>query len=132
MKWTNHNRGYFQRHQRTESGTQQVTASITDDRSAPAVAFMPPFQRLWSRPRSPCLFPLSRLQAISDRELRRHRRTASGGGVDYTLPANPDLCPGCDTQNISMTVCERRPGRDDETVQIGLSSPANATLGTAT
>src|SRR5204863_1211511 len=56
--------------------------------------------------------------------------TATGGGVDYTL-ANGTLtfAPGVTNQNISITVVNDATDENDETIQITLSSPSNATLG---
>src|SRR5256885_4524162 len=56
--------------------------------------------------------------------------TATGGGVDYTL-ANGTLtfAPGVATQNINFTVVNDALDENDETVQVALSSPTNATMG---
>src|SRR5213079_3010738 len=59
--------------------------------------------------------------------------TASGGGVDYTLASGTlTFAPGVTNQNISITVVNDALDEDDETIQITLSSPSNATLGAIT
>src|SRR5205823_9865622 len=56
--------------------------------------------------------------------------TATGGGLDYTLASGAlTFAPGVTNQNISITVVNDAVDEDDETVQITLSSPSNATLG---
>ena len=59
--------------------------------------------------------------------------TASGNGNDFTL-ANGTLTfsAGTTTQNIALTVVNDSRDEPNETVQITLSSPTNATLGTNT
>ena len=59
--------------------------------------------------------------------------TATGGGVDYTLAAGAlTFAPGVTTQNISIAVVNDTLDEDDETIQLALSSPTNATLGVTT
>src|SRR5205823_9163583 len=56
--------------------------------------------------------------------------TASAGGVDYTLASGTlTFAPGVTSQNISLTVVNDALDEDDETIQMALSSPTNATLG---
>ncbi len=56
--------------------------------------------------------------------------TATGGGVDYTLASGTlSFAPGVTSQNISITVFNDTLDEDDETIQITLSNPNNATLG---
>src|SRR5206468_10510903 len=59
--------------------------------------------------------------------------TATGGGVDYTLAAGTlTFTPGVTTQNLSIAVVNDSLDEDDETIQVALSSPTNATLGATT
>src|SRR5439155_413188 len=59
--------------------------------------------------------------------------TATGGGVDYTLASGTlTFAPGVTTQNINITVVNDATDEDDETIQVTLSSPSNATLGVTT
>src|SRR5207247_2408934 len=59
--------------------------------------------------------------------------SATGGGVDYTLASGTlSFAPGVTNLNISLTVVNDALDEDDETIQIALSSPANATLGAIT
>src|SRR5439155_3607389 len=57
--------------------------------------------------------------------------TATGGGVDYTL-ANGTLtfAPGVTTRDISIALVNDTLDEEDETIQITLSNPNEATLGT--
>src|SRR5205814_433386 len=56
--------------------------------------------------------------------------TATGGGVDYTLASGTlTFAPGVTNQNISITVVNDTTDEDDESIQVTLSSPSNATLG---
>jgi fibronectin type 3 domain-containing protein len=59
--------------------------------------------------------------------------TATGGGVDYTLASGTlTFVPGATTQNIAITIINDTLDEVDETVQVTLSAPVNATLGTNT
>lgn len=59
--------------------------------------------------------------------------TATGSGTDYTLTSGTlTFNPGTVTQNIPMTVVNDASVESNETVIVTLSSPVNATLGTAT
>jgi len=56
--------------------------------------------------------------------------TAQGGGVDYTL--NPDTLTfqvGQTTKNIPITIVDDGDPEDDETIEVTLSNPVNAMLG---
>src|SRR5207249_4940576 len=56
--------------------------------------------------------------------------SATGGGVDYTL-ANGTLsfAPGETTKTIAIAVVDDSLDENDETIQVTLSGPSNATLG---
>ena len=59
--------------------------------------------------------------------------TATGGGVDYTLASGTlTFAPGTTTQNIALTVINDGLDEYNETLEITLSNPLNATLGTNT
>src|SRR5207249_2306332 len=50
--------------------------------------------------------------------------------VDYTLAAGTlTFVPGATTQNVSIAVVNDTLNEDDETIQVALSSPTNATMG---
>src|SRR5207237_6034494 len=56
--------------------------------------------------------------------------TATGGGVDYTLASGTlSFAPGVTNQNIALAVVNDALNELNETVQVTLSSPTNATLG---
>ena len=57
--------------------------------------------------------------------------TATGGGVDYTLPAGSlTFNPGETNRNISFTVNDDNVDENDETVIVDLSAPVNADIAT--
>ena len=59
--------------------------------------------------------------------------TATGGGVDYTLASGTStFTAGTTSQNISITVVNDALDEADETIQITLANPTNATLGVST
>ena len=59
--------------------------------------------------------------------------TATGGGVDYTLPNGTlSFSPGQVTTNISLAVVNDLLSESNETVVITLAAPGNATLGVTT
>src|SRR5206468_1693240 len=115
-----------------ESGTQQVTATISDDDSPPTVAFSTPTSSGWESTTAVSV-PVS-LSSASSKSITMNYAvsggTASGGGVDYTLASGTlTFAPGLTNQNISITVVNDALDEDDQTIQITLSSPSNATLG---
>ena len=58
--------------------------------------------------------------------------TATGGGTDYTLVNGTlNYPPGTSSRNITVTIVEDPISEGSETVQITLSNPVNATLGTS-
>src|SRR5207249_4175515 len=91
----------------TESGTQQVTAIITDDDSPPAVAFSAATSS-GSESTTAVSVPVSLSNASSKAITVNYAvsgGTASGGGVDYTLASGTlTFAPGVTNQNISITV----------------------------
>ena len=59
--------------------------------------------------------------------------TASGSGVDYTLGSGTAIISaGSLTTNISLTVVNDSIDEDNETVQVAIADPSNATLGSNT
>ncbi|MBT5605246.1 MAG: SUMF1/EgtB/PvdO family nonheme iron enzyme [Lentisphaerae bacterium] len=57
--------------------------------------------------------------------------TAAGGGVDYTLAGGTfTFAPGETTKNITITIIDDTGAEPDETIQITLSNPTKAVLGT--
>ncbi|HUW84801.1 MAG TPA: Calx-beta domain-containing protein [Phycisphaerae bacterium] len=59
--------------------------------------------------------------------------TATGGGVDYTLAAGTLIFdPGVTSQNVSIDVVDDGELESDETVEVTLSNPSNAMLGSNT
>ena len=59
--------------------------------------------------------------------------TAAGSGVDYTLAAGTlTILPGVTVETIDFTVVEDTSDEDDETVEVTVSNPEYAYLGTVT
>jgi hypothetical protein len=59
--------------------------------------------------------------------------TATGGGVDYTLAAGTlTFDPGVTADNVSISVVDDGLVEGDETVEVTLSNPSNASLGVNT
>src|SRR5213075_3284243 len=116
----------------TESGTQQVTATITDDDLPPTVAFNAAAST-GAESVTAVSVPVSLSTASAKTVTVTYAvtgGTATGGGVDYTLAAGTlTFAPGVTTQSISITVVNDTLDEDDETIQLTLSSPTNATLG---
>src|SRR5205823_6118863 len=116
----------------TESDTQQVPATITDDDPPPTIAFSAA-SSAGSETATAVSLPVS-LSIASGKTVTVNYAvvggTATGGGVDYTL-ANGTLtfAPGVATQNINFTVVNDTLDENDETVQVTLSGPTNATMG---
>ncbi len=119
----------------TESGTQQVTAIITDDDAVPAVAF-DASSSSGAESVTPANLAIS-LSAASGQTVTVNYAvtggTASGGGVDYTFTNGTlSFSPGETTKNIQITVVNDTLDEENETIQVTLSSPVNATLGATT
>src|SRR6185436_12429652 len=59
--------------------------------------------------------------------------TATGGGVDYTLASGTlTFNPGDTSKTIAIAITNDTLNEGDETIQVTLSGPANATLGAIT
>jgi len=119
----------------TESGTQQVTATITDDDAAPTVAFASTTSSGLESVNSKNLtVNLSAASAQTITVAYAVSGTATGSGTDYTL-ANGTLTysAGQTSKTISIaSIVNDILDEADEKVIVTLSSPSNATLGTNT
>src|SRR5438477_1556417 len=119
----------------TESGTQQVTAIITDDDSPPTVAFSAATSS-GAESTTAVSVPVS-LSSASSKSITVNYAvsggSATGGGVDYTLASGTlTFAPGVTNQNISIDIVDDALDEANETIQVALSNPTNATLGTTT
>src|SRR5207247_9590506 len=116
----------------TESGSQQVTAIITDDDSPPTVAFSAATSS-GSESTTAVSVPVPLSNASSKSITVNYAvsgGTATGGGVDYTLASGTlTFATGVANQNISITVVNAALDDDNETIPLTLSIPPNATLG---
>src|SRR5207248_2104231 len=116
----------------TESGTQQVTAIISDDDPPPSLSFNASSSSGLESATAVSL-PVS-LSAVSGQSVTVNYAvsggTATGGGVDYTLASGTlTFAPGVTSRNISIAVVNDALDEDDETIELTLSSPGNAALG---
>src|SRR6266536_1103377 len=115
--------------------TAAGTGTILNDDTAPTVFFVAPSSS-GSESTTTVNLPVS-LAAASGRTVTVDYAvtggTATGGGGDYTR-ANGTLTfpPGAITQNISIAVVNDTLHENDETIEVTLSNPTNATLGATT
>ncbi|MHA7108989.1 Calx-beta domain-containing protein [Sunxiuqinia elliptica] len=119
----------------SESGTQQVTATILDNDVAPTIEFIATSssgaESVSSKDLQVDLSAVSGLNVSVDYAVTG---TATGGGTDYTL-ANGTLTisAGSVSDNITIaSIINDLLDENDETVIVTLSNPVNATLGTNT
>ncbi len=117
----------------TEDGTQQVTATLTDDDLPPTVAFT---QASQSGPEDgPNLLATLQLSTASGYDVSVPF-TLSGSatqGTDYTLTASPVTIPAGDTSiQVSLNPSTDNTYEPGETVILTLGAPTNATLGAVT
>ena len=116
----------------TESGTQQVTATITDDDAQPTVAFNATTSSA-SEATTSVTLPVS-LSASSFQTVTVQYSvtggTATGGGVDYTLAAGTlTFNPGTTTLNVPITVVNDTLDENDETIVVTLCESVERVAG---
>ncbi len=114
----------------TESGTQQVSASITDDDAPPTVQFAAASQ---SSPEDAGAMTVNVvLSAPSGLDATipfTVSGTATGGGTDYAVTPGPVVIPaGAAGGTITITPTAETLLEADETVILTLGTPANATV----
>jgi len=119
----------------TESGTQQVTAIITDDDLSPTVSFTADSSSGLENV-TPATIAVS-LSTASGRTVTVgysvNGGTATGGGIDYMLAGGTlTFSPGVTNQSITLSVVNDTADEIDETVPVTLSAPTNAALGAIT
>src|SRR5438552_16600564 len=107
----------------TDSGTQQVTAIITDDDPTPTVSFAAASSSGLESV-TPASLAVS-LSTVSGRTVSVGYSvtgsSATGGGVDYTLAAGTlTFAPGVTTQHVSIAMVNDTLDEDDETIQVAL------------
>ncbi|MFA0964662.1 Calx-beta domain-containing protein [Roseivirga sp. BDSF3-8] len=112
----------------TESGTQQVTATITDDDAAPALSVNDP---AISEALSPLSFTVS-LSAASAKTISVNYLTADNtalAGADYSsVSGTLTFNPGETTKTVNVPVLNDVIDENDESFALNLSSPVNATI----
>jgi len=122
----------------TPCGMGQKSSAFTVNSSAPTVAF-DATSSSGDEGTTPAnlavsLSATSGLTVTVDYAVTAGGTTASGGGVDYTLLGIGTLTfsPEDTSEDISITVVDDTMDEANETVQVTLSSPFNASLGTNT
>jgi len=117
----------------TESGTQQLSLSITDDDDPPVVQFATAAQANLESVGT--VRAIVELSAPSGLEVTVPF-TVTGSAVnpdDYTITTGPAVIPaGSTADTIVITVAPDALDEDDETVVLTLDTPTNATLGGTT
>ena len=116
----------------TENGTQEVASSITDDDAAPSVTFgIATSAQAESEPSQDLPIGLSAQSGKTITVDYALSGTATGGGVDYTMPNGTfTFDPG--DQNLTLQIVgiiDDVLDEDNETIILTLSNPVNATLG---
>ncbi|MDQ2106574.1 DUF4347 domain-containing protein, partial [Azospirillum isscasi] len=119
----------------TESGTQQVTASITDDDPTPTLSIADVSQAEGDSGTSTMTFTVS-LSAASGKTVTVDYATSNGtatSGSDYSATSGSlTFNPGDTSKTFTVTIAGDTTTESDETFTVTLSNASNATLGTAT
>jgi len=119
----------------TESGTQQVTATITDDDAAPTVSFGASSSS-GAESTTSVSIPVSLSAASGQTVAVDYSRTggsATPGGVDFTLNSGTlTFNPGETIKYVPITVVDDTVADSGETIEITLANPTNASLGANT
>lgn len=114
----------------SESGTQRVTATITDNDPAPTVQFRASSQTAGEADGTVAI--TVQLSAVSGQAVVvpfTLGGTATGGSVDYSISASPVTIPaGSATGTITITIVDDGFNEPGETVVVTLETPTNATV----
>jgi len=116
----------------SESGTQQVTATITDDDAPPSISINDPSIAEGNAGTATLQYTVS-LSAASGKTVTVDYATANGtattAGSDYTAASGTlTFTPGETSKNINVTVNGDVAEELNETVLVNLSAPTNATI----
>jgi hypothetical protein len=114
----------------TENGTQQVTATITDDDNPPTVQFTAASQSGAENGGTQTI--TAQLSAASSKTVSipftLGGTATQGAGNDYTITASPITIPaGSTTATITITPINDSDYENDETVIVTIGTPTNAT-----
>ncbi len=116
-------------------GTAQGTGTIIDDDPLPSVSISNTSVTEGDTTNVTASFTVT-LSAASGRTVTANYATANGtalAGSDYTAASGVvTFAPGTTSQTVNVTVLPDRIHEPTETYTVALSSPSNATLGTAT
>ena len=117
----------------TESGTQQLTFTITDDDDPPNVTLSIDADKIPEEAGETATVTAT-LANVSSKDVEvklDSSGTATGGGTDYTLSSNTiTIAAGQTIGTATITVVEDQIVDDDETIIIDISSVTNATEAT--
>jgi hypothetical protein len=115
----------------TESGTQQVTVTITDDDAPPSLSISDPSVAEGNAGTANLTFTVT-LSAASGKAVSVDYATADGtatAGSDYTNKSGTlTFAPGETSKTVAVTVAGDTTTEASETVLLNLSNPVNATL----
>ena len=119
----------------TENGTQQVTATITDDDAPPTISVNDSSVTEGDGGTVNLTFAVS-LSAASGKIVTVDYATSSGtatAGADYTPISTTTLTfnPGVNTQNVTVTILGDLIDENNETLYLELTNPTNATIADA-
>ena len=116
----------------TDSGTQQVTVTITDDDDAPTISVNDPSVAEGNSGTTSLTFTVT-LSAVSGKIVTVDYATADGtatAGTDYTAISTTTLtfAAGETSKTVSVTVAGDTDQEAGETVLLNLTNPVNATI----
>ncbi|MGM8063374.1 DUF4347 domain-containing protein, partial [Vogesella indigofera] len=115
----------------TESGSQQVTVTILDDDAAPGISIADASVTEGNSGNSSLSFTVS-LSAASGKTVSVNYASSNGtatAGVDYTAASGTlTFAPGETSKTITLNVTGDTTQESNETVNVTLTSPSNATL----
>ncbi|MCP4135619.1 MAG: hypothetical protein GY754_31920 [bacterium] len=114
----------------TEDGVQQETITINDDDAPPAIQFTAASSSGDEDSSASVELSLSAVSALAVDVNYSVSGSANGSGIDYTLAAgSASIAAGTTTTNISIPIIEDLLDEPNETIEITISAPVNATLG---
>ncbi|MBU1060350.1 MAG: hypothetical protein KJ804_18755, partial [Proteobacteria bacterium] len=116
----------------TESGTQQIIATIADDDASPSVTFTSAGQSQGEQHAE--MTVTVELSTLSGRDVTvpysLGGTALEGGAADYTIPASPIVIPaGTLQQHIIITVINDSERETTETIIVTMEPPLNAAQG---
>ena len=120
----------------SESGTQQVTCTLTDDDDPSTVTFTTASQS--SIDETGTMTIMAQLSTASGKDVTvpffvNGSSSAIGGGTDYSITSSPLIITAGNTSaDITITIATDALDEDNETVIVDMGTPTNATQGAIT